>query len=98
LEDAVTDVVARHESLRTVFPAVDGVPHQRVLDADEARTGLPVHETTEAGLPALMAAARDRRFDLATDLPLRADLFALAPDEHVLHLVLHHIAGDGWSL
>ncbi|MGW0853658.1 amino acid adenylation domain-containing protein, partial [Streptomyces sp. NPDC002624] len=98
LEAALADVVARHESLRTVFPAVDGVPHQRVLDIAEARPGLPVHGTTEAGLPALMAAARDRRFDLAAELPLRAALFALAPDEHVLHLVLHHIAGDGWSL
>ncbi|WP_405901188.1 non-ribosomal peptide synthase/polyketide synthase [Streptomyces sp. NBC_00727] len=98
LECAVADVVARHESLRTVFPAVDGVPHQRVLDVDDARPRLPVHRTTEAGLPALMAAARDRRFDLAADMPLRAELFALAPDEHVLHLVLHHIAGDGWSL
>ncbi|MGW2478180.1 amino acid adenylation domain-containing protein, partial [Streptomyces sp. NPDC001665] len=98
LEAAVADVVARHESLRTVFPAVAGVPHQRVLDVAEARPGLPVHATTEAGLPARMAAARDRRFDLAADLPLRAELFALAPDEHVLHLVLHHISGDGWSL
>ncbi|MBO9875770.1 condensation domain-containing protein, partial [Xanthomonas sp. D-93] len=36
--------------------------------------------------------------DLSTDLPLRAHLLQLAPDEHVLVLVLHHIAGDGWSL
>ncbi|MGQ4491199.1 amino acid adenylation domain-containing protein, partial [Streptomyces sp. SAS_281] len=98
LEAAVADVVARHESLRTVFPAVDGVPHQRVLDVDDARPSLPVHAATEAGLPDLMAAARDRRFDLAADMPLRAELFALAPDDHVLQLVLHHIAGDGWSL
>ncbi|MEV5602749.1 non-ribosomal peptide synthase/polyketide synthase [Streptomyces sp. NPDC052299] len=98
LEAAVADLVARHESLRTVFPAVDGVPHQRVLDVADARPCLPPRRTTEAELPALMAAARDRRFDLAVDMPLRADLFALAPDEHVLHLVLHHIAGDGWSL
>ncbi|TRV75787.1 amino acid adenylation domain-containing protein, partial [Streptomyces sp. 130] len=98
LEAAVADVVARHESLRTVFPAVDGVPHQRVLDVDDARPRLRVRRATEAGLPGLMAAARDRRFDLAADTPLRAELFALAPDDHVLHLVLHHIAGDGWSL
>ncbi|MFE7593453.1 amino acid adenylation domain-containing protein, partial [Kitasatospora sp. NPDC057512] len=98
LEAAVADVVARHESLRTVFPAVDGVPHQQVLDVVAARPRLLVSRTTEAALPAAMAEAKARRFDLAADVPLRAELFELAPDEHVFQLVLHHIAGDGWSL
>ncbi|WP_405702337.1 non-ribosomal peptide synthase/polyketide synthase [Streptomyces sp. NBC_01383] len=98
LEAAVADVVARHESLRTVFPAVDGVPHQQVLEVEAARPRLLVSGTTEADLPALMAAAKDRLFDLAVDVPLRVELFELAPDEHVFQMVLHHIAGDGWSL
>ncbi|MFF2326473.1 MULTISPECIES: non-ribosomal peptide synthase/polyketide synthase [unclassified Streptomyces] len=98
LEAAVADVVARHESLRTVFPAVDGAPRQQVLDVVAARPRLLVSPTTEAELSALMAAAKDRRFDLAVDVPLRVELFELAPDEHVFHVVLHHIAGDGWSL
>ncbi|MFJ7910150.1 non-ribosomal peptide synthase/polyketide synthase [Kitasatospora sp. NPDC096204] len=98
LEAAVADVVARHESLRTVFPAVDGVPHQRVLDVAAARPRLLVSPTTDAGLPAALAAAKDRPFDLAVDVPLRAGLFESAPDHHVFQLVLHHIAGDGWSL
>ncbi|MEU4298932.1 non-ribosomal peptide synthase/polyketide synthase [Kitasatospora aureofaciens] len=98
LEAAVADVVARHESLRTVFPTVDGVPDQRVLDAAAARPQLLVSRTTEAELPAAMAAAKDRGFDLAVDVPLRVALFELAADEHVFQLVLHHIAGDGWSL
>ncbi|WP_033895144.1 condensation domain-containing protein, partial [Streptomyces anulatus] len=46
---------------------------------------------------ALRSAAR-YAFDLATEIPLRAELFSLAPDRHVLVLILHHIAGDGWSL
>ncbi|MFJ3788339.1 non-ribosomal peptide synthase/polyketide synthase [Kitasatospora sp. NPDC090091] len=98
LETAVADVVARHESLRTVFPAVDGVPHQQVLDVVAGRPRLHVSRTTEAGLPGVLAAAKACPFDLAVDLPLRVDLFELAPDEHVFQLVLHHIAGDGWSL
>ncbi|MGW2786856.1 amino acid adenylation domain-containing protein, partial [Streptomyces populi] len=98
LEAAVADVAARHESLRTVFPAVDGVPYQRVLDVVAARPRLLVSRTTEAGLPAALARAKARPFDLAVDVPLRVELFELAADEHVFQVVLHHIAGDGWSL
>ncbi|MEU9118224.1 amino acid adenylation domain-containing protein, partial [Streptomyces sp. NPDC048483] len=98
LQDALADVVARHESLRTVFPQRDGVPYQHVLDAAQARPGLVVTEAAEEDLPELLAEAVRRGFDLAGDIPLRAELFALAPDEHVLLVVVHHIAGDGWSL
>ncbi|MGW3916623.1 amino acid adenylation domain-containing protein, partial [Streptomyces sp. NPDC005070] len=98
LEAALADVVVRHETLRTVFPVVDGVPYQQVLDIVAARSRLDVSRTTEAGLPDVLAAAKARPFDLAADLPLRVGLFELAPDEHVLQVVLHHIAGDGWSL
>ncbi|WP_230091983.1 non-ribosomal peptide synthetase [Streptomyces olivaceus] len=98
LEAAVADVVARHESLRTVFPTVEGVPHQEVLDAAAVRPRLRATRTTEADLSAAMAQAQTRRFDLAVDVPLRAELFELAADEHVFQVVLHHIAADGWSL
>ncbi|MER6961682.1 amino acid adenylation domain-containing protein [Streptomyces sp. NPDC000618] len=92
---ALGDVVDRHESLRTVFPEADGAPHQLVLDV---RPELPVTEADEAGLPELLAGAARRGFHLATEPPLRTELFALAPDEHVLLVAVHHIAGDGWSM
>ncbi|WP_330347951.1 non-ribosomal peptide synthase/polyketide synthase [Streptomyces sp. NBC_00582] len=99
LAGALADVVARHEVLRTLCPqAADGVPYQLVLDADEARPELPLTETDESGLPALLDRAVRRPFDLAAEPPLRAELFATAADRHVLVLVVHHIAGDGWSL
>ncbi|MBL1106797.1 amino acid adenylation domain-containing protein, partial [Streptomyces sp. 5-8] len=98
LETALADVAARHESLRTVFPAVDGVPYQHVLDGEAGRPRLDVSRTAEDALPGMLAAAKARPFDLAVDLPLRVGLFELAPEEHVLQVVLHHIAGDGWSL
>ncbi|KJK54826.1 condensation domain-containing protein, partial [Saccharothrix sp. ST-888] len=97
LENALADVVARHESLRTVFPEVDGAPCQRVLDPDTARPRVRPAEVREADLPERLAEAARQPFDLATEPPLRAELFVLAPDEHVLLLVMHHIAGDGWS-
>ncbi|MFD7631789.1 amino acid adenylation domain-containing protein, partial [Streptomyces sp. NPDC059851] len=98
LEEALADVVHRHESLRTVYPQVDGVPYQDVLDARTARPQLPVIRVGETDLPDLLAAAAARGFDLATEPPLRATLFEAAPDVHVLLVVVHHIAGDGWSL
>ena len=54
----------------------------------------------EAGLAAALTAAAGQGFDLSNEIPLRAHLFELddSDDEHVLLIVLHHIAGDGWSL
>ncbi|GAA3379184.1 hypothetical protein GCM10020367_61730 [Streptomyces sannanensis] len=98
LRDALGDVVTRHESLRTVFRTFSGTPYQHVLTPDEARPELPAVETDEAGLADRLAESSRRGFDLASETPLRAELFAIAPDDHVLLVVVHHIAGDGWSM
>ena len=105
LEAALGDVVARHESLRTVFPAVDGQPRQVILPPEAALRVMrhagslcePQH-TTEGALPAALDDAARYEFDLATEPPLRPYLFRNADDDHTFVLVLHHIAGDGWSL
>ncbi|WP_369182153.1 non-ribosomal peptide synthase/polyketide synthase [Streptomyces sp. Y1] len=97
LRAALADLTARHESLRTVFPDHDGEPSQHVLAAEDARPALEVTRTTADELDALLAARTGRGFDLARELPLRADLFETGPDTHVLLLVMHHIAADGWS-
>ncbi|MFJ2576627.1 amino acid adenylation domain-containing protein [Kitasatospora aureofaciens] len=97
LEAALGDVVDRHESLRTIFPEVDGVPRQDVLAAADAQVPLSLVDATEATLPELLRSAVGRGFDLAVQLPLRATLFALGEEESVLALVVHHIAADGWS-
>ncbi|TYB42714.1 non-ribosomal peptide synthetase [Actinomadura chibensis] len=95
---AVGDVVARHESLRTILPDGGGVPRQVVLDPAAARPELEVAETTEAELPARLGAAAGYAFDISTEPPLRAHLFRVAPDEHVALLLMHHVGGDGWSM
>jgi len=98
LEAALGDVVERHESLRTVFPERDGVPRQEVLEASASRVRLAVRGVSEEELSGALARATQAGFDLSREVPLRAHLFALGANEHVLLLVLHHIAGDGWSL
>ncbi|MEU9033242.1 amino acid adenylation domain-containing protein, partial [Streptomyces sp. NPDC048383] len=98
LRAALGDVVARHESLRTLFPETDGVPRQQILDAAVARPGLAVVEVSEDGLDAALVASAARGFDLAAELPLRAEVFVLGSEEQVLLLTVHHIASDGWSL
>nr|BFE82394.1 hypothetical protein GCM10020093_049950 [Planobispora longispora] len=94
LRAALADVVARHEILRTVFPERDGVPEQRIL-----RPGPVPLQIWQPGehLAEAMRTATRHGFDLASEPPLRATLLRGEGGEHVLMLVLHHIAGDGWS-
>ena len=98
---ALADVVGRHESLRTLFAAVEGVPRQLVVPAERADFGWDVVDATgwsASRLGEAIGAAVRYRFDLATEIPLRARLFRVGDDEHVLVAVVHHIAGDGWSI
>src|SRR5579875_2009970 len=98
LRQAMTDVAARHEVLRTVFPSVGGYPFQQVLDAGQHPVSMPVTDVTEAALPDRIAGLAAEGFDLARETPWRAQLLRLGPDDHVLLILLHHIAADGWSL
>ncbi|WP_250294452.1 condensation domain-containing protein, partial [Streptomyces atroolivaceus] len=98
LEAALADVVARHESLRTVYPEVDGVPHQVVLAPDAARPRLGVLEVRPEEADRAVDAVRAEPFAPAAEPPLRARLLALGPERHLLVLVLHHIAGDAGSV
>ncbi|WP_327666577.1 MULTISPECIES: non-ribosomal peptide synthetase [unclassified Streptomyces] len=98
LEAALADLVTRHEPLRTHHPDFQGTPYQRILDPEAGRPSLTVVPVTEAELPALLTAAAGHRFDLSAEVPLRATLFTLGHDTHVLLLLAHHIAVDGWSM
>ncbi|WP_156749679.1 non-ribosomal peptide synthetase, partial [Mycobacterium sp. E1747] len=98
---ALTDVVGRHESLRTVFPHIDGVPYQDVVPADRVELGWATVDArgwSQARLADAMDAVARHAFDLQTETPLRAQLFTVTDDEHVLVATVHHIAADGWSV
>ncbi|MFE5589030.1 amino acid adenylation domain-containing protein [Streptomyces sp. NPDC056549] len=97
LAAAVTDVAERHEVLRTVFPAPDDEPYQHVLAPGAIRlrtVECPAEERAER-----VARFTAETFDLSRELPLRVALFL--PDDGAgatLAVLLHHVAGDGWSL
>jgi amino acid adenylation domain-containing protein len=105
LHRALQTVVDRHESLRTTFDVLaSGEPVQIV--APRLRIALPVVDLAGIGAPDLQAAEAERiclelfelPFDLAAGPVLRAALVRLGPRRHVLSLVMHHIATDGWSM
>lgn len=97
LSAALTDLVARHAVLRTTFPVRDGMAQQLVgppapvellvepVDSEDELAGLTVQSVT-------------RTWDLATTAPFEARLLRLTATDHLLLLVFHHIAVDGWSM
>src|SRR5262249_33430840 len=96
-------IVQRHEALRTTFDSRDGRAHQVIHAAGP--WGLPLVEMDHLapegqGQAALawIAQESERPFNLAHEVPLRTLLLRLAEQDHVLLVLMHHIASDGWSL
>ncbi|HWO41818.1 MAG TPA: amino acid adenylation domain-containing protein [Candidatus Eisenbacteria bacterium] len=101
LKRALQAIVERHSVLRTVMVGNDGVPTQIVSDApalDVPVIDLADSPDREAELQQVLNAEIARPFDLSRDLMIRALVIRLAAAEHVLILVTHHIASDGWSI
>ncbi|MEU2126424.1 amino acid adenylation domain-containing protein [Nocardia niwae] len=98
LQAAVADVVGRHETLRTVYPAVDGTGYQLVLPAAQAVPDLTPHSLTADELPEWLATFAAAGFDVAAEVPLRLSLARIGSDDYVLAVVVHHIAADGTSI
>ncbi|HEX7243812.1 MAG TPA: condensation domain-containing protein, partial [Longimicrobiaceae bacterium] len=103
LERAVTEIVRRHETLRTVFSAVAGEPVQVIRDA--APVALPVADlrglAAEPRRAEVLRLAREeaaRPFDLAAGPLLRSSLVRVAEEEWAVLFTMHHVVSDGWSL
>ncbi len=103
LERSLFEVLRRHEALRTRFIAVEGEVVQESVPLRSFRlplvdlAGQPDGEHEKAARQLALAEFR-KPFDLAVGLLLRATLLRLAPEEHILALVIPHITSDGWSM
>jgi mycobactin peptide synthetase MbtE len=92
---AMRDVVARHEVLRTTYREIDGVPYQIVNEAGDVAVRR-AHGDGESWLQTELDSERRHVFDLEHNLPIRAAVLSIS-DAHVVSLVVHHIAADHWS-
>ncbi|MFJ6483570.1 amino acid adenylation domain-containing protein [Streptomyces sp. NPDC091682] len=97
LEAAVGDLVARHESLRTVFREHEGEPYQVVLPAERSGVALTVRDVPADRLEEEAVRAGGHVFDLAAEPPVRVTLLRAAPDDHLLVVLVHHIITDEGS-
>jgi amino acid adenylation domain-containing protein len=104
LAKSIDTLVQRHEMLRTTFTEVDGSPVQSIQQHTTfsfplitLETILPSHKREKHAQHIMQQAAR-QPFDLATQKPIRVILLRLTSEEHLLFLMFHHIAADGWSI
>jgi len=101
LRNALNAIVRRDEVLRTTFAAVDGFPVQVIAPARRVEMeliDLRKRGFTDGQLGSLLKQKARQPFNLCSDLMLRATLIRLEEQEHILVLVMHHIASDGWSI
>ncbi|WP_280440189.1 non-ribosomal peptide synthetase, partial [Nocardia cyriacigeorgica] len=98
LRGAVSDVIVRHESLRTIYPSHDGVAYQRVLPSTRAIPELDMVALGEHEIGSALYEFASRGYDVTSELPVRLRLFQLAEQDFVLAVVVHHIAADGFSM
>ncbi|WP_438943990.1 amino acid adenylation domain-containing protein [Nocardia blacklockiae] len=98
LQAAIVDVIERHETLRTVYPAVDGTGYQVILPVEQAVPDLEPRPLAEHEIEEWVAGLALTGFDVAADVPLRIAIAELGTDEHVIVVVVHHIAADGVSV
>jgi len=103
LERSFTQIVRRHESLRTHFKVIDGEGFQLIdppLPFHVQLTDMTVEEAEfrERRLLVLERRQRERPFDLERDPLLRVGVFRLGPTEYVLQILMHHIVSDEWSM
>ncbi|WP_083744971.1 non-ribosomal peptide synthetase [Nocardia donostiensis] len=100
MRHALTDVVDRHESLRTIYPADAEGPRQVVIDTESAAPDITIGATENSvPLRERISELAGTGFDITIEPPIRVGIFRPGPEPvHVLVLVVHHISADGASM
>ncbi|CAC9975505.1 non-ribosomal peptide synthetase [Flavobacterium panici] len=94
LETAFAKLVSRHQSLRTVFEIVDGIPVQRILNENSFKMG---HYSGDVSEMNTYISAFIRPFNLSAEFPIRISLMEVAGEDYLLMFDMHHIINDGVS-
>ena len=101
LEYSINKIVKRHETLRTVFPVSNGSAKQKILDEYKCTTEYEDFSTSNKidieSIKSLLKKKIVIPFNLATGPVFRSHLYKLGNRDHILVLVIHGIAADGWS-
>uniref|UniRef100_UPI002458D009 non-ribosomal peptide synthetase n=1 Tax=Nocardia farcinica TaxID=37329 RepID=UPI002458D009 len=95
---AITDVLARHEVLRTVYPGGDDRPYQLIHPVPTEPVALTPVDVPQERLHDTVVELARRTFDVTREIPLHVALLRVAPAEHVLTFVVHHVSADGASM
>lgn len=102
LQQAFNEILKRHQSLRTIFPLVDGLPVQRILpivelkiSTQEVTINKPQEEKRQ--ITTLVNQEASKYFNLEEDAPIRVKILQLKNHQSILIITLHHIISDGWS-
>jgi amino acid adenylation domain-containing protein/non-ribosomal peptide synthase protein (TIGR01720 family) len=103
LENALKEIVRRHEALRTNFISINGEPIQVVCEDPKWEMGeIDITDTPalecQARMSRLAASEAQYPFDLTKDSLMRATVIKMAEEEHILLITMHHIVSDGWSI
>jgi amino acid adenylation domain-containing protein len=103
LAQTLSAIVDRHPVLRTTFASIDGNVVQVVAPPPAVAVSTIdlsdlAPDRRQVDVDRILSAEPQRPFDLAADLMLRATLIRLHESEHILLLVMHHVAADGWSV
>ncbi|NEQ75872.1 MAG: amino acid adenylation domain-containing protein [Okeania sp. SIO2C9] len=103
LKRSLNQLIVRHETLRTTFKEINDAPVQVIHSSYELE--LPIVDLSgltsspqNTKLLQLLQQENQQQFNIEQDPPIRAKIFKLGKNEHILVVILHHIAADGWSM